>query len=326
MNLHFVHPWVLYLIWLVPAVAAWWIVSARRRHARLAAFVSATMQNKLMPRGSHARFMWQAGIVSTGLLLLMLATARPRWGTREETVYTRGRDVMICLDVSRSMLANDVHPNRLRRAKADLLDLIKELRGDRAGLIAFRNKGSLVCPLTTDYAYLRQMLDATDIHSAPRGETSIADAIMKALDAFDNTAGAHKAIVLVSDGEDLEGKALDAAKEAGERGIPIFAVGLGSSRGARIPDQSGKTRYAQHEGEDVVTKLDNKPLHKITRQTPGGAYIPLGTASTASTPRATSTPNVTRAIRVAAAPRAAAVHSIAVSVRFILLPHRLQRE
>jgi Ca-activated chloride channel family protein len=215
-------------------------------------------------------------------MLLLLAAARPQWGTREVAVYQRGRDLVIALDVSRSMLARDVHPNRLQRAKADILDLIRELRGDRAALLAFRYKGVLLCPLTTDYAYLRHALDSADVDSAPRGETDIGDAILKALDAFETDDGAHKAIVLISDGEDLTGQALQAAAKAKERGIPIFTVGLGSPQGAKIPDESARQPFTRYKGDEVVTRLNNEALHAIAEAT-GGAYIAVQTASTAST-------------------------------------------
>ncbi len=283
MDLQFAHPWFLYLLWLVPLIGVWWYLAERHRRLRLSQFVSQFMQARLQPPASAARFRWQAALIMGGFFLLLFAAARPQWGMREETVYTRGRDLIIALDVSRSMLANDVHPNRLRRAKADILDIIKELRGDRAGLLVFRNKATLLCPLTTDYAYLRHALENAGPGSVPPGETDIGDAILKALDAFEGDEGSHKAIVLISDGEDLEGKALEAAKQAGERGIPIFSVGLGNRKGSKIPDAEGKTRYAQFEGKDIVTKLNHGTLLSIAKATPGGAYIPVETASTAST-------------------------------------------
>jgi len=129
----------------------------------------------------------------------------------------RGRDLIIALDVSRSMLAQDVHPNRLQRAKADIQDLLRELRGDRAALIAFRGKAVQLCPLTTDYAYLEQALAEVSPESAPRGETDIGDAVTKALEAFESDAGAYQAIILISDGEDLAGRIKAAAESARKR-------------------------------------------------------------------------------------------------------------
>jgi Ca-activated chloride channel family protein len=281
MNAQFVNPWMLYFLWLVPAVVAWWAIIDRRREGRLSRFVSAHMQKKLRPGCSSLRQGWQAGMLLAGILLSLIAAARPQWGMREELVYERGRDLVIALDVSRSMLANDVRPNRLQRAKADIMDLVKELRGDRAALLAFRHKAALLCPLTTDYAYLRLALDAVDVGSAPRGETDIGDAITKALEVFENDEGAHKAIILISDGEDLSGNALEVAGKAAEKEIPIFTVGLGDRRGSRIPDPEAKRGYARYQGKDILTSLDNETLYAIAKAT-GGAYIPVETASMTS--------------------------------------------
>jgi len=281
MSVQFSHPWVLFLIWLVPAVALWGYAAIGSRERAIGRFVSATMQHKSRPERSRARIVWQGSLITTGLLLLMAAAAGPQWGMREVPVLSRGRDLVIALDVSNSMLADDVHPNRLERAKADLLDLIRDLRGDRAALVAFRQKANLLCPLTTDYAFLRQMLDTAGPNSAPRGETDIGDAIIKALEAFESHGGDHKAIILISDGEDLGGEAISAAKRAAERNIPIFTVGIGSRGGAKIPSPDGKG-FVSHGGEQVVSRLNHEGLLAIAQET-RGAYIPIERASTAET-------------------------------------------
>lgn len=278
MNAQFLYPWVLLFLWLALAAGFGWHYSARRRNRTLARFVSTEMQAKLCPQTALRRHAWQTVLATLGLALMVIAAARPQWGEREETIYQRGRDLMIALDVSRSMLANDVRPSRLQRAKVDLMDLIRELRGDRAGLLAFRNKGILLCPLTTDYAYLKLSLEAADLDSAPSGETDLADAIRKSMDAFASDTPAHKAIILISDGEDLGGKALEAAEEAKKRGIPIFTVGLGSRSGSRIPGADKKTPFLRFQDEDVVTKLNHDTLYAIAEKT-GGAYVPVETAS-----------------------------------------------
>jgi len=282
MELQFANPWVLYLLWLVPAEAVWWYAMNRRRERALATFVSSAMQAKLLPSSSGTRFAWQTGLVAGGLLLMLVTAARPQWGTREEMVYQRSRDLVIALDVSRSMLANDVHPNRLQRAKADIMDLIRELPGDRVALLAFRRTGILLCPLTTDYAYVRQALDAVTPESAPRGETNIGDAIQKAMQAFESDEGAHKGIILISDGEDLSGTAIKAAEKAGEKKIPIFTVGLGDRRGSTIPEEDGRSGAVKYKGENVVSKLNNDVLGEIANKT-GGAYLQVATASMADT-------------------------------------------
>lgn len=282
MALHFDNAWLLYFLWIVPAIGGWWFALHKRASRAMAAFVAPDLQHRLFPGRRMNRLLWQGALITAGLLLLLISAARPKWGEREETVYQQARDLVIAVDVSRSMLANDVHPTRLRRAKIDLIDLIKELRGDRAALIGFRAKAALVCPLTTDYAFLRQALDGLSPVSAPRGETDIGGAIAKALDAFDEGESSHKAIILISDGEDLTGKAVEIAESAGEKSIPIYTVGLGSRQGSRIPDKTRHTRYLQHKDEDIVTKLDHETLYAIAKAS-GGSYIPVETASMTST-------------------------------------------
>ncbi len=282
MNLQFANPEILFLLWLVPGIGLWWHFINRQRRTRLELFMSPDMQKKLLPDSGSRKLTWQSALVLTGIFAALISAARPQWGMKDEIVYSRGRDLIIALDVSRSMLANDVHPNRLERAKTDIIDLIKELKGDRAALLSFRYKASLLCPLTTDYAYLKYALNAVNIDSAPPGETDIGNAINKALDSFENNNGAHKAIILISDGEDLSGNAIDAAKTAAERKIPIFTVGLGSRQGSRIPNPDKTTAFvATGNGSDVVTKLNHETLYNIAKIT-GGAYIPVETSSMAS--------------------------------------------
>jgi len=197
---------------------------------------------------------------------------------RNDTVYQRGRDLMVVLDVSRSMLSRDVHPSRLGRAKVDLQDLIKQLRGDRVGLLAFRGKPLLLCPLTTDYGFLSQALDGADVDSAPPGETDIGDAILEALQNFQGDEGSHKAIVLVSDGEDLAGKVAEATAKAKEQGVAIFTVGFGSTEGAPVPSAANKRETMSFQGQPVVSKLNHEVLRTLAEQT-GGAYVPVGLAN-----------------------------------------------
>ncbi len=277
MNLQFEHAWVLYLLWLVPLAGVLTHVLIARRPAG-AGFLSPTMAARLAPPPVPGRRAWQIALVSTGLLLALIALARPQWGSHEETVYQRGRDVMLLLDVSRSMLATDVHPTRLGRAKVDLMDLVKQLRGDRAGLMAFRGRPVLSCPLTTDYGFLSQVLDGIDIDSAPPGETDIGDAILAALDSFDSEGGAHQAIVLISDGDDLSGRVDAAVDKAREKGVTIFTVGLGSTEGAKVPAPGDKSAYMTYKGATVTSKLNHQVMQSIAEKT-GGAYIPVGVAN-----------------------------------------------
>ncbi len=278
MTFQFQYPWVLYLLWLVPAVGILWHITVNRRQLPGNALVSPVMAARLAPSHAPARRLWQMILLMTGLLLSLIAAARPQWGMKDETVFQKGRDLFVVLDVSRSMLATDVHPSRLGRAKVDLLDLIKQINGDRIGLFAFRGRPILLCPLTTDYGFFTQMLEGCGIHSAPAGETDIGDAIAEALKTFDTEAGTHRAIVLVSDGEDLAGHMDNAIKQAQEQGVAIFTVGFGSADGSQLPAGPGKKDFLSHQGSLVLSKLNNELLSDLAMRT-GGAYVPVGMAN-----------------------------------------------
>jgi len=175
-----------------------------------------------------------------------------------------------------------VRPNRLERTKADVADLIDSLEGDRCALVAFRRTGVVICPLTTDHAYLRGALEQMSPESAPRGETDLGSAIRASLDALDPAADDHNAIILISDGGDLRGEALEAAALAKKRGVPVFTVGIGDpTRAVTIPDESGRG-VQKHEGQNVTVKLEEDALRKIAEAS-GGRYVPLATAGTAET-------------------------------------------
>ncbi len=279
--MRFVYPWVLSFLLAVPFLAAlaYWLLFRAGR--RLDAFMSRPLRERLTIHASRRTPVAQIALVSIALFLLVLAAARPQWGRSDTTVLSRGRNLLIALDVSRSMLAADVHPNRLERARVDIMDLIDDLRGDRAGLLVFRGKANMICPLTTDRAFLRQALDGISIDSAPRGETDLADAIRKSLAAFETMPDENNAIILISDGEDLAGRAAAAAAEAGHRGIPIFTVGIGDPAGAEVPAADGRGSMKYH-GETVRSRMTESTLAEIAKAS-DGAYIPLATSSTAST-------------------------------------------
>jgi hypothetical protein len=182
------------------------------------------------------------------------------------------------LDVSRSMLATDVHPSRLGRAKVDLLDLVRQLGGDRVGLLVFRGQPLLLCPLTTDYGFFTQILEGTGVDSAPAGETDIGEALLEAIKSLEGDEGSHRAIILVSDGEDLAGKMEAALAKAREGRVPIFTVGFGSSEGAQVPSPQGKKEFLNYQGQPVLSKLNNELMREIAEKT-GGAYVPVGLAN-----------------------------------------------
>jgi Ca-activated chloride channel family protein len=189
---------------------------------------------------------------------------------------------MILLDVSRSMLAQDVVPNRLERAKLDLADLVHAIQqdgGHRMGLIAFAGRASLQCPLTLDYAFFLEQLKAVGPHTVGRGGTVIGDAIRQALQGFATLGHNYKDIILITDGEDHDSFPLEAAKAAAARQVSIYTIGIGdASHGAPIPASpaDGTSRYMQYQGQEVRSRMQANLLREIAHVT-GGAYVPAGT-------------------------------------------------
>ena len=273
----FVYPYMLSVVLFVPlACAFWWFLRARAEN-RLRSLNSSPMavRARLLDR-------FQMPLMAAGLALMAFAASRPQWGKSMQVSEAKSRNVVVALDVSRSMLAEDVRPNRLERAKADIADLMDSLDGDRCALVAFRRTGVLLCPLTSDYAFLRSALENATPESAPRGETDLGSAIRASLDALDPALDDHNAIILISDGGDLRGNALDAAQAARKRNVPIFTVGLGDSRKeSTLPDASGSGRM-KYKDQDVKVKLEDATLSAVAKAS-GGRYVPLATAGTAET-------------------------------------------
>ena len=265
----------------VPLVGLWWAFLQARREKALGRFVAPSLRAKLMPAGAN---LWglQAWLILSGIFLCLLAAARPQWGRAAEKSVAHSRNVVVAIDVSRSMLAQDVRPNRLERVKADVADLIDSIDGDRCALVAFRRVGVCVCPLTTDHAYLRSALEKLSPESAPRGETDLGAAIRASLDALDPAADDHNAVILISDGGDLRGEAINNAKLAKKRGIPVFTVGIGDpKRETALPSLDGRGEL-KFEGKTVKVKLEESALKEIAEAS-HGRYVPLATAGTAET-------------------------------------------
>ena len=277
----FANPAFLVLALMVPFAGLFWAFLRARREKAMSRLVAPALRGRLMPAGAN---LWglQATCILIGLFLSLFAAARPQWGRSAERFVGRSRNVVVAIDVSRSMLAGDVRPNRLERTKADVADLVDSLEGDRCALVAFRRTGVQICPLTTDRGFLRSALEQLSPESAPRGETDLGSAIRASLDALDPAADDHNAIILISDGGDLRGEALANAELAKKRGIPIFTVGIGDPRVcATIPAEDGRGAQ-KFKGEPVKVKLEEAALEAIAKASKG-RYVPLATSGTAET-------------------------------------------
>jgi Ca-activated chloride channel family protein len=208
-----------------------------------------------------------------GVSLLLAAFLRPRWGFHWEEIKRKGVDLMVAVDVSESMLAEDIQPNRLERAKREITDLVSMLRGDRIGLIAFAGAAFMECPLTLDYGAFKIFLDYLDTELIPVQGTAIGEAIRTALTSFPADRRASRALILITDGEDHPGEAVKAAQAAKEQGVKIFTIGIGSKEGAPIPLRGDKGGFKQdRKGQVVMSKLKETTLQKIALTT-GGSYV-----------------------------------------------------
>lgn len=256
-------------------IIVFYIWAMRRREALMERFADKNMLGGITPTVSMARKVWKIILAGTAFLLCIFALARPQWGFEWQEIKRTGLDMLIAIDVSKSMLARDVKPNRLERAKLAVKDLTKKLSGDRVGLIAFAGTAFLQCPLTIDYNGFLLALDDINTETIPRPGTSVSGAIKEAIDAFKGPEKKFKVLVLITDGEDLEGDAMRAANEAAQAGIRIYCIGVGTSDGELIPaiDERGERVYlADRSGQAVKTRLNEDLLKKIAVAT-GGSYV-----------------------------------------------------
>jgi Ca-activated chloride channel family protein len=246
----------------------------RRQSLRL--FAQKELLEGLLDRVSFEKKRLKASLLLGAFFCALLALMRPQWGFRWEESHKKGIDILIALDVSRSMLAADVKPSRLARAKLALEDFVKSLGGDRIGLIAFSGTAFLQCPLTSDYNGFLLVLDNVDTQTIPQGGTSISSAIREAIRAYKDVGRRDKTLVLITDGEDHQGDPLATAREAKEAGVTVHAIGLGTQEGDLIvlsPQESQPGGYLKDaEGNVVKTRLDEKTLEEIALAT-GGVYV-----------------------------------------------------
>src|SRR5436305_13066562 len=214
--------------------------------------------------------------VTLAVACLIVALARPQWGFEWEEAKQRGLDIVVAIDTSKSMLAEDIAPNRLARDKLAALDLMKQAKSDRLGLVAFAGSAFLQCPLTIDDAAFRQSVEALDVNVIPEGGTALAEAIETALTAF-KEGDNYKILVLFTDGEDHDSGALDAAKKAADTGLRVFTVGIGSAEGEllRIKDAKGRSDYIRDEQGNVVKSHLNETLLQEIAGATKAVYFPL---------------------------------------------------
>src|SRR5436309_2295360 len=262
---------------LIPLLVALFVRAERRGLRRLQEFVSARLLSQLAGTVNRPRRMIRFAVQLLGLCLAIVSLAQPRWGYTFQDVKRKGLDLLIAVDTSRSMLSNDVQPNRLERVKLAVQDLINELQGDRVGLIAFAGRAFLQAPLTIDYDAVVEAINDLDTKSIPEGGTNISSAIALAMQSFGKSATGNRALIIFTDGEELSGDAIKTAKQAADAGVRIFTVGVGTPQGSLIPvtGDDGQTAFVKDSaGQVVKSKLDDKRLGEIAQAT-GGFYVHL---------------------------------------------------
>ncbi len=270
--MRFGNPQAFWYLLALPALFGLYVWSFRARAAALARFGAPVLMRKLTSATSRPRQVLKASLMLVFFFFLCLALVEPRFGSRTDTVHRRGVDVLVALDTSLSMLAEDIQPNRLLRARYEIESFIDRLEGDRIGLVAFAGQSFVLCPLTLDYGAAKLFLDSVDTGLIPARGTAIASAIRTATRAFGSDERKHKALVLITDGEDHADDPIEAAGEAAEAGVRVFCVGIGTKEGELIPvRQNGHVDFLKDDQGNVVkTRLDESTLQEIGRMTQGG--------------------------------------------------------
>jgi len=262
----------------IPILAGLFARAEQRAAVRLRAFVSPKLLPQLSATVNRSRRILRFGLLMLGLALAIISLAQPQWGYIYEDVKRKGLDLLFAVDTSRSMLSNDVQPNRLERVKLAAQDLVNQLQGDRVGLIAFAGRAFLQAPLTIDYEAAVESINDLDTKTIPEGGTNISEAINLALKTFGKSAAGNRALIIFTDGEELSGDAVKAAKTAADAGVRIFTIGVGTPQGSLIPitsDDGGTAFVKDSAGQVVKSKLDEKRLEEIAQAT-GGFYLHLG--------------------------------------------------
>jgi len=278
----------LWLLFVVPVVIVPAYVWCFWRKAKtLRELASIEMLKKINTAVSFKKQIFKAFLLTMAFVSIIAALTEPKWNPRTEKVRRKGRDICILLDTSRSMLAEDIRPNRLERAKLAINDLLERLQGDRIGIVTFAGNSVVKCPLTQDYAFVKMALADITTESTSRGGTMIGDAIRKAMmEVFDTKSREYKDIILMTDGEEHKGYesfAVQAAEKASAEGIRIIAIGLGDEvEGGRIPviGAGGQQTFLKYQGNEVWSKLNGDLLMSVVYAAEGGKYLAVGPGTT----------------------------------------------
>lgn len=276
----FEHPLYLYLLLLIPILIGLHYATDYVRKKRLTQYGDAELLRRLMPDVSMWRREVKSWLMMLALMLLIFTLARPQFGTKTETRKRQGIEAIIALDISNSMMAEDVTPSRLEKSKMLVSSIVDKMTDDRIGLIVYAGEAYIQLPITSDYVSAKMFLDTAEPSMITTQGTDIKQAINLAMRSFTPNQEASKAIFIITDGEDNEGGAAEAAREAVKHGIKVYVLGVGSPQGAPIPMQ-GSTKYiTDNSGNVVVSKLNEQMCREIA-QAGQGAYIYVDNSSSA---------------------------------------------
>lgn len=273
--MQFAHIQYILGFWIIAGLALFFIAAYKNKTRALYRFAQKELLNEIAFGVNQKRQKVKFLLILIGLSFGVIALMRPQWGFQWQEVKRRGIDIIVAFDTSKSMLATDVKPNRLERSKLAVKDLVKKLKGDRIGLVAFAGTAFVQCPLTLDYNGLLLALDDLTIASIPYGGTSLAQGIETAMKGFEGGLKNHAALIIITDGEDHQGNVIAAAEKAKKAGIKIFCIGIGTRDGELIQfvDEQGKQSFIKdREGNVVKSRLNEEILEKIAAIT-GGSYV-----------------------------------------------------
>ena len=257
--------------WAVGAAAGLFLLASWRKKRELARFGDPVLIGRLVQALDRRVRVAKRALVLTALCLMVIALAQPHFRKKETLVERRGIDVIIAIDVSNSMLAKDIAPNRLEKAKLELAGLVDKLKGNRLGIVAFAGDAVIQCPLTLDRAAVKMFLSTASPSLVTYQGTDLGRAIAASLQAFGDGSKDSKALILLTDGEDHGKETAQSVKKAKEQGVRIFTIGIGTLDGATLPDEQGRGHKKDRSGSVVLSKLDEGMLQRIARET-GGAY------------------------------------------------------
>ncbi|MBQ2979463.1 MAG: VWA domain-containing protein [Bacteroidaceae bacterium] len=269
----FAQPLFLYLLLLIPLIWGIYLYGRYRRRRNLAAFGNVAFLPELAPHVSRWRPLVKMILQSLALAIIIFILARPQFGTKLETVKSEGVEIMVALDVSNSMLARDINPSRIDKAKMMLSKLVDDLDNDKLGLVVFAGDAYTQLPITTDYVSAKMFLNSIDTKMVPTQGTAIGQAIKIAMNSFSPESPAEQAIIVITDGENHEDDAVEAAKAAAAKGVKVSVIGIGSAKGAPIPISGSSNNFLKdNEGKTVITKL-NEAMAQEVAQAGEGVYV-----------------------------------------------------